>query len=310
MKIGDTIIEDSFAEAFRMRWTRLIITAADAEWALIAAREATGYGASIIACDAEAGIERPLSSAETPDVRPGAAALFFGFNTESLARAVLNRVGQCVLTCATTAVYDGVPAEAAGADGAERFALGKHLRFFGDGFQKSKVLAGRRFWRLPVMDGEFLIDENAWSLKGVAGGNFLVEGRTQGAALAAARAAVRAIEPMAGVITPFPGGIARSGSKVGSRYKALKASTNEAFCPTLRARAPTQVHPQANAVYEVIVNGVDEAAVARAMRSGIVAACTTPGVEPPVAIAAGNYGGRLGKFHFRLHEVLDGTPPA
>ncbi len=302
MLIGKTVIEDAYAEAFRMRYARLVITAASEAWARIAAVEATGYGSSVIACDAEAGLERMLPAGSAPDGRPGAAVLFFGFSTETLSKAVLNRVGQCVLTCATTAVYDGL--EPPPPD-AEPFPLGKQLRYFGDGFQKSKVIGGRRFWRIPVMDGEFVVEETARAAKGIAGGNFLIEGRTQEVTLAAAERAVAAIAPLPDVITPFPGGLARSGSKVGSRYRALKASTNEAFCPALRSRAATQLHPEANAVYEIIINGTGEAAIREAMRQGILAACASPdGDEGIAAISAGNYGGHLGKFKFLLHEVL------
>jgi formylmethanofuran--tetrahydromethanopterin N-formyltransferase len=294
LKIGETEIVETFAEAFRMRYVRLIVTAHDEHWLDAAAREFTGYASSVIACDAEAGIERALSGDETPDGRPGLAFLVFGFSTDALAKAVPNRVGQCLMTCPTTAVFDGLP------DGEERIALGKQIRFFGDGFQKSKLLDGRRYWRVPVMDGEFLVQESVGVGKGVAGGNLIVQSATLDAGLSAARRAVEAIRPLAGVITPFPGGIARSGSKVGSRYKKLPASTADAYCPTLRGRVETQLYPAANYALEVVVDGVDEAAVGGAMAAALRAAAG-PGV---VAIGAGNYGGKLGKFHFRLHELL------
>jgi len=294
LKIGETEIVETFAEAFRMRFVRLIVTAHDEYWLDAAAREFTGYASSVIACDAEAGIERPLDASETPDGRPGLAMLVFGFSTDALAKAVPNRVGQCLMTCPTTAVYDGLT------EGEERIALGKQIRFFGDGFQKSKLLDGRRYWRVPVMDGEFLVQETLAVGKGVAGGNLILQGRTLETALAAARRAVEAVAPLAGVITPFPGGIARSGSKVGSRYKKLPASTADAYCPTLRGRVDTQLKPEANYALEVVIDGVDEAAVGAAMSAALRAAAG-PGV---VAIGAGNYGGKLGKFHFRLHELL------
>ena len=295
LKIHGTEILDTFAEAFRMRCARVVITAANERWAETAARTFTGYGTSIIACDAEAGIERTLTSAETPDGRPGHSTLLFGFSMESLGKAVANRTGQCLMTCPTTAAYDGMP----GAE--ERVPLGKHLRFFGDGFQKSKVIAGRRYWRVPVMDGEFLVEESVGVVKAVAGGNIILQGVTPRGTLEAAQMAVEAIERVAGVIAPFPGGVVRSGSKVGSRYKALRASTNEAFCPTLRSRArQTELHPEATCAYEVVLDGVDEASVRLGMREAILAAAG-PGVP---LISAGNYGGKLGKFLFRLHEVL------
>jgi formylmethanofuran--tetrahydromethanopterin N-formyltransferase len=294
LKIGETEIVETFAEAFRMRYVRLIVTAHDEHWLDAAAREFTGYASSVIACDAEAGVERTLTGDETPDGRPGLAFLVFGFSTDALAKAVPNRVGQCLMTCPTTAVFDGL------ADGEERIALGKQIRFFGDGFQKSKLLDGRRYWRVPVMDGEFLVQESVGVGKGVAGGNLIIQSATLDAGLAAARRAVEAIAPRAGVITPFPGGIARSGSKVGSRYKQLAASTADAYCPMLRGRVESQLHPAANVAHEIVIDGTDEATVGRAMTASLQAAIG-PGL---VRIGAGNYGGKLGKFHFRLHQLV------
>jgi formylmethanofuran--tetrahydromethanopterin N-formyltransferase len=294
MKIGDTLIEDTFAEAFRMRFARVLVTAADDYWVGVAGGELTGYATSIIACDAEAGIERKLAPEETPDGRPGMAVLLFGFSTEALAKSVPNRVGQCILTCATAAAFDGLR------ESEERIPLGKHLRFFGDGFQKSKLIAGRRYWRIPVMDGEFVVEQSVGVGKGVAGGNIILQAVDGATALSAARRAVEAIAPMPGVITPFPGGVVRSGSKVGSRYKKLRASTNDAYCPTLRGRSESRLLPDANCAYEIVIDGIDEPAVAAAMAAAMRAAAG-PGV---LEIGAGNYGGKLGKFHFRLHDVL------
>ncbi len=294
MQLGDTLIEDTFAEAFGMRYTRLIVTAADDYWLEASLREFTGYSSSVIACDAEIGLERRLSPDETPDGRTGAAVMAFGMSAESLASAIPNRVGQCVMTCPSTAIYNGL------IGAAEKIPVGKHIRFFGDGFQKSKKLAGRRYWRIPVMDGEFLAEESAGVAKGVAGGNIILQARSQFAALAGARRGAEAIAPLVGVITPFPGGVARSGSKVGSRYKGLVASTSDAFCPTLRGRVASQVHPEANCVYEIVIDGENEAVVGQAMAAAIRAAAG----DGVVAISAGNYGGKLGKFHFHLRQLL------
>ncbi|HEX7379915.1 MAG TPA: formylmethanofuran--tetrahydromethanopterin N-formyltransferase, partial [Pirellulales bacterium] len=228
LRIDSTIIDDTFAEAFPMTAARLIVTAATAEWARTAGQEATGYAASVIGCDAEAGIERTLAAEETPDGRPGVSLLMFAFNRDALQKAVVSRVGQCILTCATTACYNGLPVVKD-----KSIKVGGNLRFFGDGYQKSKKLDDRRFWRLPVMDGEFTCEDVFGTVKGVAGGNFLILGESQATALAAAEAAVTAIRDVPGVILPFPGGVVRSGSKVGSRYKQLRASTNDAYCPKL-----------------------------------------------------------------------------
>lgn len=296
MLLGETLIVDTFAEAFRMRYTRLLVTAHDDHWLNAAAHEFTGYASSVIACDAEAGVERYISAADTPDGRPGMSLLVFGFSTDALAKAVPNRAGQCLMTCPTTAVFDGLP------EGEERMPLGKHIRFFGDGYQKSKKLEGRRYWRIPVMDGEFLIEDSLGVAKGVAGGNLILQGRTLEAALNAARRAVEAVSKTPGAIAPFPGGIARSGSKVGSRYKKLPASTADAYCPTLRGRVETQLQPEANYALEIVIDGVDEAAVGQAM----VAAMRAAAGPDVVAIGAGNYGGKLGKFHFHLRQLLGG----
>src|SRR5438105_11862729 len=239
-----------------MTAARLIVTAETAAWARIAGQTTTGYAASVIGCDAEAGVERDLPPDETPDGRPGVSLLFFAFSRDALQKAVLNRVGQCVLTSPTSACYNGLPPVKD-----KTIRVGGNLRFFGDGWQVSKKLEGRRFWRLPVMDGEFTCEDVFGTVKGVAGGNFLIVGASQAAALAAAEAAVAAIRRVGDVILPFPGGIVRSGSKVGSRYKKLRASTNDAYCPTLRGLVSSALPAQANAVYEIVIDGLSLSAV-------------------------------------------------
>jgi formylmethanofuran--tetrahydromethanopterin N-formyltransferase len=295
LTIHSVPIEDTFAEAFPMTAARLLVTAETPMWAQTAGQVTTGYASSVIGCDAEAGIERILSSDETPDGRPGVSLLLFAFSRDALQKAVVNRVGQCVLTCPTTACYNGLPVVKD-----KTIRVGGNLRFFGDGWQFSKKLEGRRFWRLPVMDGEFLCEDHFGTVKGVAGGNFLIVGETQAAALAAAEAAVQAMRKVPGIILPFPGGVVRSGSKVGSRYKKLKASTNDAYCPTLRGVVPSALPEGANAVYEIVIDGVELSAVEEATRVGVRAACG-PGV---LRISAGNYGGKLGPYHLYLHKLL------
>jgi formylmethanofuran--tetrahydromethanopterin N-formyltransferase len=295
LSINNVPIDDTFAEAFPMTAARILVTAESLSWAQTAAQEATGYAASVIGCDAEAGTERFLSSTETPDGRPGVSFLLFAFSREALQKAAVNRVGQCVLTCPTTACYNGLPVIKD-----KSIRVGGNLRFFGDTFQFSKKLEDRRFWRLPVMDGEFVCEDVFGTIKGVAGGNFLIIADNQAAALSAAESAVAAIRRVPGVIMPFPGGIVRSGSKVGSRYKKLKASTNDAYCPTLRGLTKTALPEGANAVYEIVLDGLDLPSVEEATRVGVRAACM-PGV---LRITAGNYGGKLGPFHLHLHKLL------
>lgn len=295
MLINDVPIADTFAEAFPMTAARLIVTADTPQWVATAAQVATGYAASVIGCDAEAGVERTIPADETPDGRPGVSLLYFGFSRDALGKAVVNRVAQCILTCPTTACYNGLPAVRG-----KNLSVGGSLRFFGDGWQFSKKLEGRRFWRMPVMDGEFVCEDAFGTVKGVAGGNFLIVGRTSREALVAAEAAVAVMRQVPGVIMPFPGGVVRSGSKVGSKYKKLKASTNDAYCPTLRGAVKSELPEGAGAVYEIVIDGVDLAAVETAMRTGIPAACR-PGV---LAITAGNYGGKLGPHHLHLRQLL------
>ena len=303
-----------------MRYARLIVTAASKRWLDAAAREFSGYGCSVIQCDAEVGLEGYLRPEQTFDGREGASLLAFGFSTDKLAEAVAKRAGQCLMTCATSAVFDGYTTVTYAAEHEddeisssgktssaptprkpqERIPLGSHLRFFGDGFQQSKLLGDRRFWRIPVMDGEFICEESLGVGKGVAGGNFLIQSTDQMTGLTAAERAVDAITELTGVITPFPGGVVRSGSKVGSKYQSLVASTSHQFCPTLRGRVDSLVHPDANCVYEIVIDGVDFDHVANAISCGIRASVG----EGIVAISAGNYGGKLGKHHFPLHKLL------
>src|ERR687889_142614 len=281
MKIRGVFIEDTFAEAFTMRVARIVITGRSPRWVQASALKLTGFATSVIGCKVEAAIERDLSAGETPDGRPGSSILLMTMSKDDLGKRLIERIGQTVLTCPTTACYDGLP------EAPDRVGVGSALRFFGDGFQSSKVIGGQRFWRIPVMEGEFLVQEKFGMLKGVGGGNFLILARSADAALAAAEAAVDAIAGLAGVILPFPGGVVRSGSKVGSRrIKTMIASTNDAFCPTLRAVTQTALPPDVNSVLEIVINGVDAPSIASSMRVGIDAACRA-GV---IAISAGNYG--------------------
>ena len=295
MKINGVLIEDTFAEAFTMRAARIVITGKNIKWAREAALKFTGFATSVIGCKCEAGIERELAGAESPDGRPGVSVLLLPRDKDSLPQRLIERVGQTVLTCPTTACFDGLPAAP------DRLAVGKALRVFGDGFQGSKVIDGRRYWRLPVMEGEFLIEETFGMQKAVGGGNFLILAADADAALTAAEAAVAAMDPLPGVILPFPGGVVRSGSKVGSkRYTNMIATTNDAFSPTLRAVTETALPEGVNSVLEIVLDGLDAPAIETAMRAGINAACR-PGVH---TISAGNYGGKLGPHHFHLLKVM------
>lgn len=289
-------IADTFAEAFDMRAARVVITAQSTEWARTAAHSMTGFATSVIGCKVEAGIEADLHPDDTPDGRPGASVLLFAMDAASLGQRLVDRIGQSVLTCPTTACFDGLP------HAAERVVVGGLLRHFGDRYQSSKFLDGRRYWRIPVMEGEFLVEQAFGVQKAIGGGNLLILARDQSSALSAAQAAAAAMRQIRGVILPFPGGVVRSGSKVGAKhYKKMIASTNDAYCPTLRGRSgvTSALPDEANAALEIVVDGLDRQAIEAALRAGIDAA-SLPGV---VEISAGNYGGKLGKHHFHLQQI-------
>ncbi|WP_295435801.1 formylmethanofuran--tetrahydromethanopterin N-formyltransferase [uncultured Thiodictyon sp.] len=290
-------IDDTFAEAFGMTAARLIVTAINPRWARIAGETMTGFATSVIGCGAEAGIESALAPEATPDGRPGVSVLLFAVSGKELEKQVERRVGQCVLTCPSTACFSGM-------EGEKPVPLGKNLRYFGDGFQIAKRIGGRRYWRVPVMDGEFLCEEVTARTSAVGGGNFLVLARGLPQALAACEQAVLAIRRLPRVLLPFPGGIARSGSKVGSKYKALMASTNDAYCPTLRGLVHSSLSEDVGAVLEIVINGLTEADVREATRVGIESICALGAASGVLRISAGNYGGKLGQYHFHLREIL------
>ncbi|MCS7312382.1 MAG: formylmethanofuran--tetrahydromethanopterin N-formyltransferase [Acidobacteria bacterium] len=295
MQLYEAEVEDTFAEAFEMWAARVVITAETPAWARIAAQSTTGFATSVIGCGCEAGIERELAPDETPDGRPGVSVLFLTVRVEDLGKRLLERIGQCVLTTATTACYNGLESD-------QMVNIGSQLRYFGDGYQVSKRLDGRRFWRVPVMDGEFLVEERFGVGPAVGGGNLILLGVDAASTLRAAEAAVQAMQTVPGVILPFPGGICRSGSKVGARrYKFLTASTNDAFCPTLRSLVPhTRVPQGLNCTYEIVIDGLSLGAVEEAMRRGLRAAAQNGARY----ITAGNYGGRLGPYRIHLHDLL------
>lgn len=290
-------IEDTFAEMFPLWAGRILITADTEKWALTAARTATGFAASIIMSPAEAGVEGIVPPDKTPDGRKGALIQIYHARRRELKTQMSLRLGQCVMTCPTTAAFDALP------KAKRRLKVGRSLRLFGDGFQKKDVVAGRKVWRIPVMEGEFTVEDSFGVMKAVAGGNFLILAESRKAGLEAAEGAVNAIfQSTRGVILPFPGGVCRSGSKSGSMKYKLKASTNHPFCPELKNIVPdSQIPENVNSVYEIVINGLNSKVVEKAMAEGMKATVKTPGV---VKISAGNYGGRLGPFRAYLKEVL------
>jgi formylmethanofuran--tetrahydromethanopterin N-formyltransferase len=291
-------IDDTFAEAFGMRATAVIITADTAQWARQAALSMTGFATSVIGCGCEAGVDRDLTGTQTPDGRPGVRVLLFAVSTAELQKQLQTRAAQCLLTSPGSACYAGI-------DGAETLRLGNALRYFGDGWQISKRFGSKHFWRIPVMDGEFVCEATTGLTKqAVGGGNLLILGRSVQTTRAAAEAAVAAIRKVPDVVAPFPGGVVRSGSKVGSKYKGVPASTNDAFCPTLRGAVKTALDPDTKCVLEIVVDGLTSEAVASAMRAGIAAIVRLGPSRGATRISAGNYGGKLGPHHYHLRELL------
>lgn len=296
--INGVVIDDTFAEAFGMSGTAVIITADTMKWALIAAVTATGFGTSVIGCGAECGIDRELSPDETPDGRPGVRVLMFGFSPDALTPQIKNRIGQCVLTSPGSACFNGL-------DAPLKLGLGKGPRFFGDGFQTAKKLGDQRYWRVPVMDGEFVIEETCGcTTEAVGGGNLLLVGKDRAGLLETTEAAVAAINKLSDVITPFPGGIVRSGSKVGTKYKGMFASTNDAFCPTVRGQTKSELAADSLAVLEIVIDGLTSKVVGDAMRVGLKAATDIGAAKGVTRITAGNYGGKLGQHHYHLKDLI------
>ena len=288
-------IENTFAEAFNMYGTRIIVTADNKRWAKIAARESTGFATSIIECGIEAGIEKELTAEQTLDGRPGYSLLFFTMKKDNLQKELRKRIGQTIMTAATAACYNGL-------DSQEEIKVGSNIRYFGDGYQISKLYNKRRFWRIPIMGGEFLIEESFGIKKGIGGGNIIIVAEDNEKALNAAEQAVEAMKEVEGVVMPFPGGIVSSGSKVKSKYSFLNASTNTPYCPTIKAQVETELPAQAGSVLEIVIDGLSVKAVEEAMKVGIKKAA----VKGVIKITAGNYGGDLGSENIYLHEILRG----
>ncbi|MFW5440536.1 MAG: formylmethanofuran--tetrahydromethanopterin N-formyltransferase [Methylophilaceae bacterium] len=302
MRLNGVEIDDTYAEAFNMRGTRIIVTAQNHKWAYTAANAMTGFATSVIGCGVEAGIERELTKDETPDGRPGVSILMFAMGSKVLMKQLETRMGQCILTCPTAAAFSGIESE-------DKISLGKNLRYFGDGYQVSKLIPdaegnNQRYWRIPVMDGEFLTQETTGMVRAIGGGNFLVLGQSQPQVLEACEVAIEAMRKVPNVIMPFPGGIVRSGSKVGSKYPSMFASTNDAFCPTLKGMVKTELSDDIESVMEIVIDGLTFEDIATSMKVGIEAACSLGPANGIKRISAGNYGGKLGPHLFKLHEVL------
>ena len=303
-------IEDTYAEGFRSIYAEVLITARDRRWLDHAVAAATGHASSTILCDCEAGLVRHTD--QTPDGRPGAICQFHvprfdKKRVRTLELALIARLSQNVLTCPTAAVFDHLNASIPERDreaGHAAYEIGRKIGFFGDGFQFDDTRHGRDITVVPIMGGEFLMDRHFGWADGVMGGNLWLMGESVDAALAATELGTAAVAPLEGVITPFPGGIASSGSRAGSTYDFLFASTNVPFCPTLRGHAEVQseLPDGVQSVMEIIINGRDLQVITAATRTAIDAAKEADGL---IKITAGNYNGRLGKSFIHLLPQAD-----
>jgi formylmethanofuran--tetrahydromethanopterin N-formyltransferase len=290
-------IVDTFAEMFPMWAGRVLITADSEKWALTAATVATGLATSVIMSPAEAGIEGTVPSDKTPDKRAGVLIQIYNHNRFQLKNQMILRIGQCVMTCPTASAFNGLP------DAKRKLKVGRSLRLFGDGFQRKGLVGNRKVWRIPVMEGDFIVEDTFGAAQAIAGGMVMILAKDKPSGLKAAEAAASAIKSKTSeVILPFPGGICRSGSKTGSLKYKLKASTNHPFCPGLKTLVQdSQVPENVNCVYEIVINGLSAEAVKKAMGEGVRTAASVPGV---VRISAGNYAGKLGPYKAFLKEVI------
>jgi formylmethanofuran--tetrahydromethanopterin N-formyltransferase len=297
-----SLVEDTYAEAFRSLYARVLVTARDRKWLLAACEKATGHASSTILCDCEAGIEQILDGKskgqETPDGRIGALLQFHvprfrKDRVEHLERVLLARLSQNVLTCPTTRCFNAL-------DSDPYFKLGRKIAFFGDGHQFRSEMFGQKGWTIPTLGGEFFLSRRFGYADGIMGGNLWFLGTSEDAAIEAADRAAQAANEAPNVITTFPGGVAASASKAGSSYKFLIASTYAEYCPTLREKlgAASRVPESVHSIMEIIINGASLQDVADATYAAIEAALPVPGI---VKISAGNYGGRLGKSFVYLH---------
>jgi formylmethanofuran--tetrahydromethanopterin N-formyltransferase len=293
-------IADTFAEMFPMWAGRVLITADSEKWALTAAQVATGLATSVIMSPAEAGVESMATTGKTPDNRPGVLIQIYNRNRFELKSQMILRIGQCIMTCPTAAAFDAM------LNAKRRMKVGRSLRYFGDGFQKRRMVGDRKVWKIPVMEGDFVVEDTFGAAEAVAGGNFLIMAKDKSGGLRAAEEAANAIRNSESeVIMPFPGGICRSGSKAGSLKYKLRASTNHPFCPGLRTLvSDSQVPENVSCVYEIVVNGLTLDTVKKAMGYGVRAAASNPSV---LRVSAGNYGGRIGPYKAFLKELLAET---
>jgi len=291
-------VDDTFAEMFPLWVGRILITAENKKWALTAANVATGFATSVIMAPAEAAIERFVPPEQTPDNRLGILIQIYNRDRFALKNQLIQRIGQCIMTCPTTTAFNGL------LDTKRKLKVGRSLRYFGDGFEKKTMVGNRKCWKIPVMEGDFIVEDGFGAQQGVAGGNILILAKNQESGLKAAELAANAIRNnTVDTIMPFPGGICRAGSKAGSLKYKLKASTYHTYCPTLKTIVDdTHVPEEVNSVYEIVMNGLTLDAVNKSMNQSIIAAASTPGV---VKISAGNYGGKLGPFKAFLKEALD-----
>ncbi|MEM2816578.1 MAG: formylmethanofuran--tetrahydromethanopterin N-formyltransferase [Candidatus Bathyarchaeia archaeon] len=300
---GKPFIEDTYAEAFQGVYCRVIVTADDEETLVRAAEDATATPATVIG-RIEGGVEKWLSTRETPDGRKGAVLQFWGIIdpkkpfSESLKKFEVElsyRIRQDILVKPFTAVFDALNASEGKLDMMER------VGHCGDGYEWTEEKYARTVIVVPIMVPDFIIERYIGYARGVMGANFWIMCKTKEAVKEAGRKALEAIHEVEGVVTPFD--VCSAGSKPETRFPWIGPTTNHLYCPSLRKKlgADSKVPEGVGYIPEVVINGVSLEAVKQAMRAGITAAAKVKGV---VGISAGNYGGKLGDYRIYLRELF------
>ena len=303
-----TEVEDTFCEAFEGLFVRLCVTANDEKWLTYAVRGATALPCTVFG-ESEAGIEKFLGEEETPDGRKGAIIqIWVGTEggeakaIQKLEHEVAKRVRQGILVVPTTAVFDAFSLRCEGCEIKEEGSIDtlRKIGHCGDGYEEICEKFGREIIKIPIMMGEFIVERFFKYGKGVMGGNIWLFCERIKDALAAGERAVEAVNTVDGAIAPF--GVCAAGSKPETKFPEIGPTTNHPFCPTLRGKlAETKVPEGVSAIPEIVIDGVSESVVKKALRSVIESVRNEKGV---VKISAGNYGGRLGKFKFYLRTLI------
>lgn len=291
-------VDDTYAEAFSGFYSEFLVTAKDRKWLMAAVNAAVGCATSGIGCGCEAAVDEIIPPSKTPDGRIGAAVMFWVSRfspdpVKQLEGELLSRIGQCILTAPSTAVWNMT-------DSGKKLPVGKKIGYFADGYQREEARFGRSVVVVPRMMGDFLIEKELGYSEGVMGGNLWFFAKSESSALRAAEKAVKVISATSGVVATFPGGVCAAGSKIGSKYSFLSASTHERLCPTLVPHiTDSQVPSGVASISEVVFNGISLELLQDVSLKAVHAAKDTPGL---LRVSAGSYGGKLGEYRIYLKK--------